>query len=73
MEVLIRVDSGFVDYNPRRNYCPLVPKWDTFNATKGSPQSGSSSVLKLVVVVNSTEVVSVGTRLRARALKISSF
>ena len=32
--------GGFriVNYNPRRTYCPLVPKRDTFNATKGSPQ-----------------------------------
>ena len=29
---------GIVNYNPRRTYCPLVPKQYTFNATKGSPQ-----------------------------------
>ena len=29
---------GIDNYNPRRTYCPLVPKRDTFNATKGSPQ-----------------------------------
>ena len=29
---------GIVYYNPRRTYCPLVPKQYTFNATKGSIQ-----------------------------------
>ena len=31
--------GGIVNYNPRRTYCPLVPKQYTFNATKGSPQN----------------------------------
>ena len=29
---------GIVNYNPRRTYCPLVPKQYTFSATKVSPQ-----------------------------------
>ena len=41
ISVLIRVNSGLqsiVNYNPRRTYCPLEPKQNTFNATKGSPK-----------------------------------
>ena len=35
-----RLASGFgiVNQNPRRTYCPLVPKQYTFSATKASPQ-----------------------------------
>ena len=40
MEVLISNQDGFgiVNYNPKRTYCPLVPKQYTLRATKGSPQ-----------------------------------
>ena len=31
---------GIVNYNPRRTYCPLVPKQYTFCTTNGSPQRG---------------------------------
>ena len=39
MEVPHKGGYGIVNYNPRRTYCPLVPKRDTFYVTNGSPQS----------------------------------
>ena len=30
---------GIVNYNPRRTFCPLVPKQNTFSTTKVSPQT----------------------------------
>ena len=35
---------GIVNYNPRRTYCPLVPKQYTYSATKCSPQAGSYGI-----------------------------
>ena len=36
MEVPHKGGYGIVSYNPRRTYCPLVPKRDTFHVTDGS-------------------------------------
>ena len=38
MEVPHKGGYGIVNYNPRRTFCPLVPKRDTFYLTDGSPQ-----------------------------------
>ena len=38
MEIPHKGGYGTVNYNPRRTYCPLVPKQDTFYVTDGSPQ-----------------------------------
>ena len=38
MEVPQKGGYGIVNDNPRRTYCPLVPKRDTFYVTDDSPQ-----------------------------------
>ena len=39
---------GIVNYNPRRTYCPLVPKQYTFNAIKVSAQFSLSFAALIV-------------------------
>ena len=50
MEVPHKGGYGIVNYNPRRTYCPLVPKRapkrDTFYVTDGSPQFMTTCIIK---------------------------
>ena len=48
---------GIVNFNPRRTYCPLVPKQYTFSATKGSPQKSEQQACALTFELSTTVTV----------------